>query len=336
MGATSSRFLTKNIESLIGLGVPEPDIMALVPGGQAALDNPVKRFDGNTLIDIFNTAEKLMRDPAIGFRCGLNHGHVTYNDLAYTILFCANLRESFDISARFEPLAQQVGVNQLLFEGDEAHIIWKTHEDDPDRFRHFTDLSFATLARMGVWIKAVHGLSVKNMQLRHNDQRYRDQYANMFDCPIEYGAKLDVLTFDKAFLNITLPGHNPPMLKRLIAKLERDLSQLDQTLLERETVRAYLDKILGIEPPTIKHIAGLMDMPEWKLRRRLKEQGTSFRKILENVRRQRYEILIEEPMMSQVQIAGQLGYSEQSAFSRAYKTWYGLPPSQIGKATGVN
>lgn len=54
--------------------------------------------------------------------------------------------------------------------------------------------------------------------------------------------------------------------------------------------------------------------------------GTSFREILENVRRDRYELLKEQGMHTQVQIAGLLGYSEQSAFSRAYKKWYGSAP----------
>ena len=154
----------------------------------------------------------------------------------------------------------------------------------------------------------------------------------MFNCEIEYGSSLDVLTFDKAFLDVPLPGNNPQVLKRLVSKLEYDLSRLDQSPSESDLVRAYLEKILGIESPTINPVAGLLNTTEWKLRRRLKEEGTSFREILENVRRERYEVLITQPSISQVQIAGQLGYSQQSAFSRAYKKWYGRSPSQDGNS----
>ena len=71
MGATSSRFLTKNIESLIGLGLTESALMDVVPGGRAALEDPLKRFDGSVLVDIFQIAETVTKDPAIGFRCCL-------------------------------------------------------------------------------------------------------------------------------------------------------------------------------------------------------------------------------------------------------------------------
>ena len=116
------------------------------------------------------------------------------------------------------------------------------------------------------------------------------------------------------------------MLKLLVAKLERDLSLLGQTVSETESVRRYLEKIIGDEPPTIKHIAQLMNTQDWALRRKLKQEGTSFRRILETVRKERYELLEQQNIHTQVQIAGLLGYSEQSAFSRAYKKWYGAAP----------
>ena len=116
------------------------------------------------------------------------------------------------------------------------------------------------------------------------------------------------------------------MLKLLIAKLERDLSLLGQTVSEAEGVRRYLEKIIGDEPPIIKHVAQLMNTQDWSLRRKLKQQGTSFRRILETVRKERYELLEQQNIHTQVQIAGLLGYSEQSAFSRAYKKWYGAAP----------
>ena len=209
MGATSSRFLTKNIESLKGLGVPEPAMLDCVPGGWPALSNPVIRFPGEVLIDIFNVAEHVTGDPSIGFRCGLNHGHATYNDIAFTILYCKNLRDSFAISTRFESLVQQFGINHLVEDGDSAQIIWETHEDAPEKLRHISDLSFATLARMGLWMRAVHGLSVKKMQVRHSLNSYHDQYVKLFDCPIEYRAEQDVLTFDQAFLCLLYTSPSP-------------------------------------------------------------------------------------------------------------------------------
>lgn len=276
MGALSSRFLIKNIDSLIGLGLPESDLMSVVPGKKEALKNPLLRFNGNVLIDLLRLAEQLSGDPAIGFRCGLNHGNVTYNDIAFTVLHCKNFRESFEVSERFEPLAQTFGINRLVVEGDIAHIYWVTYETAPEKLRHVTDLSFATLARLGVWMKAVHGLSVEKLQLRHSNKSYQNHYVEMFDCPVEYGAEHDALSFDKAFFSVPLPGYNPGMLKLLISRLEHDLSLLETVISDVETVKAYLNKYLGVGPCTMKDIAEMMSMPEWGLRRSLKEMVHRF------------------------------------------------------------
>ena len=319
MGTISSRFLTKNIDSLVNLNIDRSALIDRIPGGEAALNDPTQRFEGDVLIDIFDLAELLSNDPAIGFRCGLGHGNVLYSDIAYTVLHCKNLKESFEVSARYEPITQQFGENSLFFDGVNAHIIWTTFEDAPERLRHVSDLSFASLAQMGFWLKAVHGLPVSSMQVRHHNETYRDVYEQMFSCPVEYGAKEDVLIFDKAFLEVPLPGSNPALLKLLTSQLDADLEMLNSPVTDADKVSAYLRKTLGEQPPTLEAVSQLMGLPEWTLRRRLKAMGTSFRDILETVRRERYKILSAQPELSQVEIAGRLGYSEQSAFSRAYK-----------------
>lgn len=326
MSFVSSRFLYRNIDSLVGLGVPEDKILELVPGGSQSLNNPLKRFDGRVLTRIFDFAETLTQDPAIGFRCGLNYGTTNFGDVTYAVLFCDNLRESLELSRRFEPLAQQFGYKSFGVDGGNAHIIWTTYEDAPAALRHISDLNFSTFARMGLWIKAVHGLTVKSLAVRHTDERYKANYESVLNCPITYGAPQNILTFDKAFLEVPLPGKDPNMLKLLVAKLDRELELLGQSLSEVELVKLYLERSLGKFPPTISRAAEMMDMPEWKLRRKLRSQGLSFREILENVRRERYALLIQQSLLSQVQIAGLLGYSEQSALSRAYKKWHGSAP----------
>ena len=328
MGANSisSRFLEKNIESCIGLGICKEELLSLVPGGLTALKNPTHRFDGEVLFLVLKFAEHVSGDPAIGFKCGLNHGHATYRDIAYTILFCDNLRQSFEVSERFEPIAQQFGVNQLEIGETDAKIIWKTHEDAPEKLRLISDLSFATLAMMGMWIKAVHGLSVKSLQVRHTNREYLHNYTEVFGCPVEYGARRNVLTFDKRFLEFPLPGANARMLSLLKKRLEQDLKIVDQPVSDRRRVAGYIESFLGNTPANTKNVCEILGLSERTLHRRLRKENTTFREVLENVRRERYNVLSAQGNLSQVQIAAMLGYSEQSAFSRAYKSWFGVSP----------
>jgi len=284
MGANSisSRFLEKNIESCIGLGISKEGLLSLVPGGLPALKDPTHRFEGEVLYLVLKYAEHVSGDPAIGFKCGLNHGHATYRDIAYTILFCENLRQSFEISERFEPIAQQFGVNQM---------------------------------EIGEMVK-----------VRHTNRAYLDNYTDVFGCSVEYGARRDVLTFDKQFLEFPLPGANARMLSLLTKRLEQDLKMIDRPVSERQRVAGYIESLLGNTPPNLNNICKLVGLSERTLHRRLRKENTSFREILEEVRRERYSVLSAQENLTQVQIAAMLGYSEQSAFSRAYKSWFGVSP----------
>ncbi len=326
MGTVSSRFLEKNIESCVSLGIDGAKLLELVPGGRANLLNPLYRFDGRVLIDVLAKAEQLTGDPSIGFRCGLNHANVSYRDISYLVQYCDNLRHSFEISRQYEALTQQIGYNVLTVIGDEAHAHWHTYDEDYDRLRLVTDLTLASLAQLGLWIKMVHGLSVLQLSVRHNNENYRVLYEGLYGCEIVYGAPYDRVVFDKRLLEVPLPARNPAMLSLLTARLDREIAGLGSHRAYNERVRAYLETLLGAAPPTLETVAKLMGISDRSLKRRLKEEDTSFREILETLRREQYEILSLEPDLTQVQIAGRLGYSEQSAFSRAYKGWHGHSP----------
>ncbi|MGD8803865.1 MAG: helix-turn-helix transcriptional regulator [Gammaproteobacteria bacterium] len=73
-------------------------------------------------------------------------------------------------------------------------------------------------------------------------------------------------------------------------------------------------------------IARELNLSERSLQRKLKERGTSFRALLDNVRKMAAIQYIKNPVNSMSDIAFLLGFSEQSAFSRAFKKWTGTSP----------
>jgi AraC-like DNA-binding protein len=68
------------------------------------------------------------------------------------------------------------------------------------------------------------------------------------------------------------------------------------------------------------------------LQRRLADQGTSFQALLDDTRRHLAEAHLKEGRLDLAEIALLLGYSEQSAFTRAFRAWTGLPPAQWRRA----
>lgn len=85
---------------------------------------------------------------------------------------------------------------------------------------------------------------------------------------------------------------------------------------------------MGDEQPLLESIASVMGISVRTLQRRLSDQGMDFSSILERARFERAEALLADPSISIVSITLELGYSDVSSFSRAFRRWTGIPPAE--------
>jgi len=93
-------------------------------------------------------------------------------------------------------------------------------------------------------------------------------------------------------------------------------------------------KLLSGTRCTLRVVAQHLALHERTLQRRLEREGNTFEEVLDGVRRQLARSLLTESMMPVAQIAMSLGYSEQSAFNRACRRWFGSSPLQIRRSGG--
>src|SRR5262249_51637173 len=111
-----------------------------------------------------------------------------------------------------------------------------------------------------------------------------------------------------------------------------------------DAVRRYLAGGLGDGQPTLEQIAPRLHMSPRTLHRRLEEEGTSFRQVLSEVRRELAARHLSEGRLAIGEIAFLLGFSEPSAFHRAFKRWTGhaplawreLPPHRISRGRAAH
>ncbi len=80
--------------------------------------------------------------------------------------------------------------------------------------------------------------------------------------------------------------------------------------------------------PDLETAAAALELSPRALKRRLAERDTSFTRIIDDTRRQLALGYIADPALSLVDVAYLCGFSEQSAFNRAFKRWTGVPPGE--------
>ncbi len=149
-------------------------------------------------------------------------------------------------------------------------------------------------------------------------------YAAVFGAPVAFGAAHDEIELDAHVLALPLLGADPITSDILEAKVEQLAIAPEEPFLERVR-RAAAAAVAEGTDPSPDDIAKALGISARTLRRHLDGQGESFRGVIDGLRRERADELLGRGMAVK-EVAFALGFSEPSAFSRAYKRWTGKAP----------
>ncbi len=164
------------------------------------------------------------------------------------------------------------------------------------------------------------------VQLTRPKPRRPHVYREHFGVLPLFGTAWNLLRFDEAALRLPIPFSDPRLLRILEdqAVASVDALPLHADLLGR--VRAQLRKSLDDGGGDIEKVAASCGMSERTLRRQLEAAGTSFRNLADHVRHARALELIDEGHTRIGELAHATGYTDPTAFARAFRRWTGLAP----------
>jgi AraC-like DNA-binding protein len=122
----------------------------------------------------------------------------------------------------------------------------------------------------------------------------------------------------------SIPAERSSTLPHNATKLfsEAPPSEFHESL--RRVVRSYL----SFGHPRIEEIADVAGMSVRALQRRLAEDGLTYKRIVDEARFQVSADLLCDPNVKLIEVAHDLGYSDQANFNRAFRRWAGIPPSE--------
>ncbi len=151
--------------------------------------------------------------------------------------------------------------------------------------------------------------------------------TKIFDCEVEFNAKKDALYFSTDFLAHKPYYFNDDLINQLIVQqLEGQSTQPinDDTFL----IESAMKMLLATGDCSITNVALCVGQHPKKIQRQLKEKGTSYRYLLEDVRKKEVMRIFNTDSINLTDVALQLGYAELSIFSRQFKTWFDMTPTE--------
>ncbi len=165
------------------------------------------------------------------------------------------------------------------------------------------------------------------VRFKHPPPETVEHHESHFGCPVSFEADRDGILFSSQSITAANRLADIGIVSYLDNQLEKEVSQFDdnESSFDRKVCQEIASRLCdGI--PTVTSIAKMMGIGARTLQRRLSESGFTFRGLVDEARRQLAEGLLAESKYSIVEIAFLAGFSDQSAFNRAFKRWSGQTP----------
>jgi AraC-like DNA-binding protein len=188
-------------------------------------------------------------------------------------------------------------------------------------------MGMATFLRM---CRITTGENIKPLlvHLRRPRPPNTERYERFFGSPVEYNTETNRLCFERALVDAPLSTPNPELARVNDQTVIDYLARFDRASIAMQ-VRA---EIIGRLPEGSPHqdtIAESLHVSLRSLQRRLKDENTSFKKLLEETRRELALQYIRDSHRPIAEITYLLGFSEHSNFTRAFKRWTGRSPAEF-------
>ncbi len=261
-------------------------------------------------------------DPLIGLRLGaaLQVGHL---DMVGALLMsCECFGEALEDLLEYYPIVGEGSAFSLQRQGEQVFLAYTPGYKV--RVEPRVEAVLASLLHLSRWIT---GERVQPLALhfQHGAQAPLSDYAELLNCPLRFACEQSGLLFNAADLAVPLIQANAPMRSHLRAMAD--------TLLERlgaQSLTLKVQQLLRSQPRWGKErIAEQLQLSGRHLNRKLlDEEGTSFKLLREQLLYQMAEQLLAESTR-QAEIAERLGFSDESAFAKAFRRWSGMTPGQF-------
>ncbi len=302
---------------------PDPLFRALHIDPEVAQD-PNARYSVKLVDELWKEAAKLIADPCFGLRAH-EHWHPSHmHALAYAWLASSTLRTALLRLNRYIKIINDE-TSVRLVENEEGLSVRLAYARESKGLPWRTDLALSILMHM---CRLNYGATLDpvSVSFTHSQPPCAGDFFEYFRCPIHFGAPCNQLTLASDVVDRRLAGDNPELARLNDQVMIQYLARLDRENITERVKAAIIDHMPSGRV-TDQAIAEALFMNVRSLQRKLQNEGTTFKALLDGVRQELAHQYIRDSRLNVNEISFLLGFSDISSFSRAFKRWTGEPPS---------
>lgn len=282
-----------------------------------------------------------MNDPLLGLRISALINLATLGVLGYVVQTSSTLQNLIETTIRYECLLSNVGLTWLRMEGNTALWGWDCYIEDEVVSLHAIDCVLGNWATLLNLVKHRTVSPLLGVRLRHappKDPQLLREYEDFFRCPVQFNQPMSALLLEPDALSRSLALADPTLHEALEEHARLQLSKRGSRVSLSDQVKAEIRRQLARQvAPTREEVAEELGMSGRTLHRKLQEDGTSFRDLLDELRLELAKDYLQDSALTVEAVAQQLGFQESQSFIRWFRQVAGTTPgeyrSQLRSAT---
>ena len=308
--------------------LPAVDLQARMAAYQTRNAMANREFD-----QLLGAIHRLDPVPGLGIKIGQMIEPKDFGIVGYLLAACSNLGQALTRYGRYQALVSSALSTEVEVCSDAIRHRWQLHDVDTVSSYEFSTAVFVRLYQSLIG-KPVAPVKVG---LPFAEPQNADVYETLFDCPVEFGTESLVVDVPAKVMWMTISTSDPYMRKifdrQAEAMLDAEAKAKGEVLPGSvedffESLQRHLLMAMKDGDTSAKTVAAQMGYSLRSFYRLLASEGYSYRSIVAGLRRRLAKKYLQDESLSYADVAMLLGYSEQSAFARAFKDWMGMTPGE--------
>jgi len=291
------------------------------------------RIERSKELEILSDIFALCPQVELGLQIGHHMGLAGYGPLSMLVMTCKNAYEAYQMGFKYQALTYLFGDLRLEL-GPQTSALVLEPMPLPEAISDY--ILLRDMSGTFRFIRDIHKMNDRSIALAEVNltlptPQDKAPYEHTFECPVHFNRTHNSLVLESHYLKVSFPQSNQNA-------FDMYREQCDKMLLEASTSEESLARSLerylcmfNYDIPSVAQAAKTFGMSERTLRRQLKNEESSYQKVLDDVRYDKAMSWLGGSTLAIEDISAKLGYQEAAAFNHAFKRWSGITPSQYRK-----
>jgi AraC-like DNA-binding protein len=248
--------------------------------------------------------------------------------LCHSVLSCKTLGQAIDRSLRFYALLLDDISGTSEHDTNEARIILHERVVGAGQRVFAHELLLLLLYGVSCWLVG-RRIPILRTEFSYPEPAHSAEYRLMYCADLKFNRPNTLIAFEASYLDLPVVQNERSIKEFLRTAPESILVKYKNGSSLTAKIRRRLRQFLPGEVPDFESLADELNMTAATMRRRLHEEGESYQSIKDQLRRDLAIGYLSHSSRSVMDIALELGFSERSAFHRAFRKWTGASPGEF-------